>query len=280
MLAEFKTRLSQKQAQDEILLHVKKQAISIAINTYTVYTFDLTGRLLSVFQNDHTFRRGLNGEILEKFSVGSNGGRHHIRRWLSLPQRKDLLRGVLRRVHQIHRRAWKGELEFCDSANNSTDDITRVLERILAWDVRALERDAERFSQIYRPIGILPPDMYLSLVLQATEGCSYNRCSYCTFYRDQPYRIKSDTEFREHILAVKDYLGEALPLRKFLFLGEANALDLPQSKLLQVLQASTVFSPRFRISAKPPTTSPSYGPSICAGSISGWSPAATSCCVF
>lgn len=237
MLAEFKTRLSQKQAKDEILLHVKKQAISIAINTYTVYTFDLSGRLISVFQNDHTFRRGLSGGIMEKFSVGSNGDRQHIRRWLSVSQQRDLVRGVLRRVHQIDRRARKGELEFANAnENNSADDVTRVLQRLLAWDVSALECDAQRFAEIYRPIGILPPDMYLSLVLQATEGCSYNRCSYCTFYRHQPYRVKSDAGFRDHILAVKNYLGEALPLRKFLFLGEANALDLPQQKLLRVFQ--------------------------------------------
>lgn len=237
MLAEFKTRLGHKKEKDQVLLHVKKQAISIAINTYTVYTFDLTGRPLSVFQNEHTFRRGLSGRMMEKFSVGSNGDRQHIRRWLSVPQQRELMRAVLRRVHQIYRRALKDELQFSNpNTNNTADDVTHVLHRILAWDVPALERDAQRFSEIYRPIGILPPDLYLSLVLQATEGCSYNRCSYCSFYQEQPYRIKSDSEFRDHILAVKAYLGEALPLRKFLFLGEANALDLPQPKLLQVFQ--------------------------------------------
>ena len=40
------------------------------------------------------------------------------------------------------------------------------------------------------PASILLPQ-YLALVLQATEGCSYNRCTFCDFYRDRPFRIKS-----------------------------------------------------------------------------------------
>ena len=48
------------------------------------------------------------------------------------------------------------------------------------------------------PVGILPPDQYLALVLQATEGCSFNTCTFCDLYQ-HPYRVKTADEFRAHV---------------------------------------------------------------------------------
>ena len=50
--------------------------------------------------------------------------------------------------------------------------------------------DISRFHQIYKPISILPPDQYQALVLQATEGCSFNTCTFCALYRDRRFHIK------------------------------------------------------------------------------------------
>ena len=103
-----------------------------------------------------------------------------------------------------------------------------VLQR---WDWAALQADARRFGEIYRPVSILPPDQYLALVVQATEGCSYNRCTFCDFYRDRPFRVKSADELRAHIAAVQAFFGPALGLRRSLFLADANALVAPMPRL-------------------------------------------------
>jgi radical SAM superfamily enzyme YgiQ (UPF0313 family) len=86
-------------------------------------------------------------------------------------------------------------------------------------------------------VGILPPDQYMAVVLQATEGCSFNTCTFCNFYRDRPFRIKSPGEFRLHAEAVRDFLGLGLSLRRTIFLGDANALVTPMPRLLPLLEA-------------------------------------------
>ena len=113
------------------------------------------------------------------------------------------------------------------------------------WDWIALQADAGRFAEIYRPVSILPPDQYLALVVQATEGCSYNRCTFCDFYRDRPFRVKSADELRAHIAAVQAFFGPALGLRKSLFLADANALVVPMPRLrawLDVIAEARILS--------------------------------------
>jgi radical SAM superfamily enzyme YgiQ (UPF0313 family) len=84
------------------------------------------------------------------------------------------------------------------------------------------------------PVSILPPDRYMALVLQATEGCSHNRCTFCGFYRDRLFHVKTEAEFRAHIEAVKSYFGQGLSLRKSIFLADANALVIPQDRLVRL----------------------------------------------
>jgi len=84
-------------------------------------------------------------------------------------------------------------------------------------------------------VSILPPDQYLALVIQATEGCSYNQCTFCTFYKDRRFHIKDDVELRDHVRAVVGFFGQALPLRRSVFLADANALVVPQNRLLRLL---------------------------------------------
>jgi radical SAM superfamily enzyme YgiQ (UPF0313 family) len=107
---------------------------------------------------------------------------------------------------------------------------------LLDWDWEALSADAARFQQIYKPVSILPPDQYVALVFQATEGCSYNCCTFCDFYRDRPFRIKGPDEFRRHVAEVRAFFGPALGLRKSVFLADANALVAPMGRLRAWLQ--------------------------------------------
>jgi len=122
-------------------------------------------------------------------------------------------------------------------ATPPTDDaLLTILDRASRFDAGAARADRRRFELIYGRVGILPPDQYLALVLQATQGCSFNSCTFCDFYLGQPFRVRSPQQFKEHARAVRAYLGESLPLRRTVFLGEANALAVPLGRLAPLLE--------------------------------------------
>lgn len=206
-------------------LHVNAQryALTIAEDLTRISSFDREGRLLGCFRDGANYRRGLSGDILRKRAAPD---RPKQRRMLAPAERRALLAEVLAHAAAMRER-WAASL---------APEVDAWLGRVLAWDVERLEAERETFRAIYRPISILPPDQYLSLVVQATEGCSWNRCSFCTLYRDRPFRVKSPDALRQHIRQLKAFLGEGLGLRKAVFLGDANALIIPQPRLRELLQ--------------------------------------------
>jgi radical SAM superfamily enzyme YgiQ (UPF0313 family) len=72
--------------------------------------------------------------------------------------------------------------------------------------------------------------------LQVTEGCSFNACTFCDFYKDRPFRIKTPFELRTHARSIKEYLGRGLSLRRTIFLGDANSLVIPTRQLFDLLE--------------------------------------------
>jgi hypothetical protein len=235
---EFKTDLYAAGSADHILLNVKKNAISLAVNTFSVYTFDLTGRLITALQSGHTFRRSLDNRVMEKWTVRRAGRHERIRRWLPVRERDALTGSIHRMLWSLFERLQQRTIDIVAPDQAEFEQrffaIQKVFLKLLRFDRDELQHDAELFRSIYGHVGILPPDMYLSLVLQATAGCSYNHCNYCSFYEGQSYRVKSPAEFNAHIALVKAYFGSSIAMRKTIFLGEANALDMPQSKLMSL----------------------------------------------
>ena len=188
--------------------------------------YDRAGRLWSAFFRGYTFRRGLDGGVLSKWTTRGRRERRRLSRSeasLVVYRSSELMRSL-------------AESATFDAPPETYQELQSVVERAAHFTPQAARVDAAHYYRVYKPIGILPPDQYLALVLQLTEGCSFNACTFCTFYRDRPFRIKSPDEFRAHIAAVCDYMGESLLLRRGVFLADANALVVPQQKLVPLIE--------------------------------------------
>lgn len=190
-----------------VAVRVRPLAINLLMgNEQPSYSFDLAGRLIGAFVGGVNYRRSLDGRVLRK-QPGEAG---RVRAWLAPEQAAEFVVEVYRLAQAV--------AEACHD---------RRLDPLVGWTAQRIEEDSAAFRRIYRPVSILPPDQYLALVLQATEGCSYNRCTFCGFYRDRSFRIRGPAELREHIQQVQAFFGPALGLRRSLFLADANALVAP-----------------------------------------------------
>ncbi len=79
---------------------------------------------------------------------------------------------------------------------------------------------------------IRPPSEADSLILQATIGCSHNRCAFCVTYQDKRFRARPI----EDLFAEIEWAAEALPNVRKVFLGDGDALALSTAKLLTLLE--------------------------------------------
>lgn len=82
----------------------------------------------------------------------------------------------------------------------------------------------------YEGIVIRPPSEAHSLILQATFGCSHNKCTFCPTYKGSRFRIKEE----ERLFAEIDEMAALRPWRR-VFLADGDALIIPQPRLLRIL---------------------------------------------
>lgn len=88
------------------------------------------------------------------------------------------------------------------------------------------------FPDIYEGSIWRPPSEAYSLILQPTVGCSWNRCTFCTAFRDRDFRIKSIDEFRSNV----DRVHPHYPNARRIFLADGNALCMPAGELVELLE--------------------------------------------
>ncbi len=205
-------------------LLARPTAINLLLNgEQPSFTFDPLGRLHGAFYEGRNYRRSLDNRVLAKWTEASR----RQRRWLAPSEAQALIGVAYGLAHQL-----------AATAAAAPPDVQPALASLARWDWARLEADRQRFQQIYTPVGILPPDQYLALVLQATHGCSHNACTFCTFYQDIPFRIKTPEQFRHHVADVLDFFGPALAMRRSIFLADANALVAPMPRLREMLQVA------------------------------------------
>lgn len=211
------------------LINGRPESTTLMLDAQTMFTFDAAGRLHGAFVQGSTLRRSLANAILEKRPGPRAGLSSRLRRFLTPAE-----------VQALEQQAYAAAADVLAHVQNQSQApaaILTALARIVSYDYDKLEAERAVYERLYKPVTILPPDQYLALYLQATEGCSYDACSFCGFYRDRRFHVKTLAEFRAHMAAVRDFFGEALTLRRSIFLGDANALMIPQAALLPLLDA-------------------------------------------
>ena len=90
-----------------------------------------------------------------------------------------------------------------------------------------------------------PPSEADSLILPVTDGCSWNRCTFCEMYTapQKKFRARDEAETLEAIRACGERFGSDV---RRVFLADGDALVLPTRRLLAVLQAIRTHLPGVR----------------------------------
>lgn len=83
-----------------------------------------------------------------------------------------------------------------------------------------------------------PPSEAGSLIIQATLGCSHNKCAFCGSYLTKPFKIRSLQEIKEDLEDAR-HMG---PVDR-IFLADGDALCIPQKRLIEVLQLVNEYIP-------------------------------------
>ena len=155
------------------------------------------------FDGGRTFKRSMASEVHGRERRG--GVR---RRWvLDEPEARQQFAGLLERVAQAPR-------------DRLAEAVRTRLDVIRSWTPERLLAERERFREAYPwPVTILPPDQYLSIVVQVTFGCTWNRCTFCSFYQDREFTARGTAELNDHLGKVVDLFGRSAALRRSLFLA-------------------------------------------------------------
>lgn len=76
-----------------------------------------------------------------------------------------------------------------------------------------------------------PPSEARSYILQCTVGCSHNRCTFCSMYKDKKYHIRKMEDILTDIDLAGQYYGDLYKV----FLADGDALAMPTEDLLRIL---------------------------------------------
>lgn len=78
---------------------------------------------------------------------------------------------------------------------------------------------------------IRPPPEACSILLQTTLGCSHNKCTFCSTFKNKHFQIKDDNIILGDILFASRHMKN----QDQLFLMDGDALIIPQKRLIWIL---------------------------------------------
>ncbi|MVX67043.1 radical SAM protein [Clostridium chromiireducens] len=76
-----------------------------------------------------------------------------------------------------------------------------------------------------------PPSESNSLIIQATLGCSHNKCSFCSMYKSKKFSIKSLEEIKNDMSHFRKIYAHV----EKIFLADGDALIIPTKDLKEIL---------------------------------------------
>jgi len=79
-----------------------------------------------------------------------------------------------------------------------------------------------------------PPSEANSLLLRVTRGCPWNRCTFCSMYKETKFEIRDLEEILGDIELAKDLYGDRVAT---IFIGDSNSLVAKTAILISVLNA-------------------------------------------
>lgn len=90
-----------------------------------------------------------------------------------------------------------------------------------------------------------PPSEAESLILPVTDGCSWNRCTFCEMYTapQKKFKAREEDEVLESVRLTGQRYGDQI---RRVFLADGDALVLPTRRLLSILEAIRTHMPAVR----------------------------------
>ncbi|MFC1480857.1 radical SAM protein [Candidatus Neomarinimicrobiota bacterium] len=215
-----------KQNGNEVLVSHKETAITISLTPEDIITYDHGGRLIGSYEHGLNYRRSLDNKVQKRWRVMEGDKEHLMHKLLDPTATENIIEGYRRQLVRL----------LDDRSTGTAHPDTRlILEAAAAFSWERLELDAARFKLLYGHVPILPPDQYRALLIQATDGCTYNKCTFCTLYREKSFYTRPFDDFQNHLGGVLDFLGAGISYRNSIFLGDANAIAIDTQKLLKML---------------------------------------------
>lgn len=199
-----------------VVRHDEKSLVILDPVREWVFVADPVGRMEMIHTPDVTFKRSRFNQWYELQNVPWPGLREAAagRIAIELPAWMD---------------AWRR------SQKGASAGVSGILQKWIDGFLEFHEADARTFSALFSKIPILPPDTYRALYIRVQEGCPWNRCAFCTFYKDDRYRVIPSLELEEQLAGLRAYWKGAIRSRHGLFLGDANAVAVPAAVLAERL---------------------------------------------